>query len=145
MQAETKTQPNSNQKARLTALTAQFKARTNQAYQTAAFWVARNKRFLLWAAVGVAVALVYVATFIYLWRRSPEFRAVTKTLGREMANLPANLWANIMRIRADARRRLIEESPSKLDDNASVLMVEELPAEEIPARPVLDGRETIAA
>ncbi len=38
-----------------------------------------------------------------------------------------------------------EESPSKLDDNASVLMVEELPAEEIPARPVTNGRETMAA
>ncbi len=150
MQTKTKTQPNSNQqsdstqpnpnrKARLTTLAAQFKARIKQAYQTAASWTARNKGFLIWSAIGVGLVLVYAALFIYMWRWSPDFRAVAKTMVREMASLPAKLRANIMRIRVDVLRQIIKESPS------DVVMVEELPAEEIPARPVTNGRETMAA
>ena len=136
-------QPDSDQKVTLTALPAQFRAQIKQTYQTAASWVAQNKRALLWAAVAVALALVYTVIFIYLWRRSPAFRAVVKALAREMVSLPANLWANVMRIRADVWQRMIEETR---DGGASgVLVVEELPAEEIPAHPVLDGREAIAA
>ncbi len=143
-QQSASTQPNPNRKARLTALAAQFKAGIKQAYQTAASWTARNKGFLLWAAVGLGLVLVYAALFTYSWRWSPDFRAVTKVLGREMASLPANLRPTVMRIRVDVLRQIIKESPSNLGAS-DVVMVEELPAEEIPARPVTNGRETMAA
>jgi hypothetical protein len=76
----------------LTGRLAAAKAKVTEAKQQSRAWLARHKRSL-WVSAIVATALVATAILVYLWQRSPVFRATVKTLGVAILSILITLWA----------------------------------------------------
>jgi hypothetical protein len=76
----------------LTGRLAAAKAKVSEAKQQGRVWLARHKRSL-WVSAIVATALVATAILVYVWQRSPVFRATVKTLGVAVLSILITLWA----------------------------------------------------
>jgi hypothetical protein len=68
------------------------KAKVAEAKRQGIKWLARHKH-RLWVMAIVATALVAITSLVYLWQRSPAFRATVKTLGVAVLSMLITLWA----------------------------------------------------
>ncbi|MBE7556820.1 MAG: hypothetical protein HS126_37735 [Anaerolineales bacterium] len=76
----------------VTGRLAAAKTKVSEAKQQGRAWLARHKR-IRWVTAIVAIALVTTAILVYLWQRSPVFRATVKTLGVAILSILITLWA----------------------------------------------------
>lgn len=68
------------------------KAKVVKAKREGIVWLARHKH-RLWVMAIVATVLVAIAGLVYLWQRSPAFRAIVKTVGVAVLSGLITLWA----------------------------------------------------